>query len=148
MGLDMYLNAERYISKYFDAEDEGRAQKIQEMFPELKNAQVTRVRAEVGYWRKANAIHKWFVDNVQDGNDDCGDYYVPREKLKELLELVEQVLNQKDNASMALPPAAGFFFGSTEIDDYYFEDLKHTANVLKEALAMDDKLTFYYHSSW
>ena len=26
---------------------------------------------EVGYWRKANAIHKWFVDNVQDGNDDC-----------------------------------------------------------------------------
>lgn len=21
---------------------------------------------EVGYWRKANHIHKWFVDNVQE----------------------------------------------------------------------------------
>ena len=27
---------------------------------------------EVGYWRKANAIHGWFVRNVQNGKDDCG----------------------------------------------------------------------------
>lgn len=26
---------------------------------------------EVGYWRKANAIHRYFVDAVQDGEDDC-----------------------------------------------------------------------------
>ena len=28
---------------------------------------------QIASWRKANAIHKWFVDNVQDGVDDCGD---------------------------------------------------------------------------
>jgi len=26
---------------------------------------------EVGYWRKANAIHRFFVNAVQDGEDDC-----------------------------------------------------------------------------
>ena len=24
---------------------------------------------QIASWRKANAIHKWFVDNVQDGVD-------------------------------------------------------------------------------
>ena len=48
---------------------------------------------EVAYWRKANAIHKWFVDNIQDHQDDCGEYIVPREKLVELLETVEEVLD-------------------------------------------------------
>ena len=38
---------------------------------------------EVGYWRKANQIHKWFVDNVQDGVDDCGEYKVTKEQLIE-----------------------------------------------------------------
>ena len=46
-----------------------------------------RLEEEVGYWRKANAIHKWFVDNVQDGVDDCGYYEVSQEQLKNLLHI-------------------------------------------------------------
>lgn len=38
------------------------------------------IMEEVGYWRKANQIHQWFVDHVQDGIDDC-DYH--REVTKE-----------------------------------------------------------------
>lgn len=38
---------------------------------------------QVGYWRKANAIHKWFVDNIQDGEDDCGYYEVAPEYLED-----------------------------------------------------------------
>ena len=47
----------------------------------------------VGYWRKANAIHKWFVDNVQDGIDDC-DYHneVTKEILEDLLDTCEKVI--------------------------------------------------------
>jgi hypothetical protein len=48
--------------------------------------------AELGYWRKANAIHAWFVKNVQNGVDDCGDYPVSPKKLKTLLDLCEQVV--------------------------------------------------------
>jgi hypothetical protein len=44
------------------------------------------------YWRKANHIHKWFVDNVQGGKDDCGNYYVSEEKLEELLHTCERIL--------------------------------------------------------
>lgn len=29
------------------------------------------IGSEVAYWRKANAVHKWFVDTVQNGEDDC-----------------------------------------------------------------------------
>ena len=30
------------------------------------------LETEVAYWRKANAVHAWFVDRVQGGEDDCG----------------------------------------------------------------------------
>ncbi|RLB83158.1 MAG: hypothetical protein DRH15_05655, partial [Deltaproteobacteria bacterium] len=58
------------------------------------NLDYIKVVIEVGYWRKANAIHRWFVENVQDGNDDCERYYVPREKLKELKDLCQEVIKK------------------------------------------------------
>lgn len=51
----------------------------------------------IGYWRKANHIHKWFVDNVQGGNDDCSDYEVSKGKLEALLCLCKVV---KDNSKL------------------------------------------------
>ena len=49
---------------------------------------------ELAYWRKANAIHKWFVDKVQDGNDDCGEYKVSKEQLQDLLNTCTEVLER------------------------------------------------------
>lgn len=46
---------------------------------------------EVAYWRKSNMIHKWFVENVQEGDDDCGYYEVSKEKLLELIHKCENV---------------------------------------------------------
>ena len=51
-----------------------------------------RIIEEVGYWRKANQIHRWFVDNIQDGIDDCGYYEVTKADLKDLLETCKTVL--------------------------------------------------------
>ena len=48
-----------------------------------KLLEVEDISEEVGYWRKANAIHAWFVDHVQDSIDDC-DYH--HEVTKEILE--------------------------------------------------------------
>lgn len=47
---------------------------------------------QVGYWRKANQIHNWFIENVQGGEDDCDYYDVSREDLKELLDTCNVVL--------------------------------------------------------
>lgn len=47
---------------------------------------------EIGYWRKANQIHKWFVDHVQRGEDDCREYNVSRDQLRELQHTITKVL--------------------------------------------------------
>lgn len=53
-----------------------------------------RIMEQAGYWRKANHIHNWFVENVQDGEDDCRYHHeVTEEKLKELLDVCNTVLN-------------------------------------------------------
>ena len=100
------------------------------------------------YWRKANQIHAWFVDNVQNGEDDCGEYYVSHEKLKELLDLVNEALKKRD--PNLLQPRAGFFFGSYDIDEWYWNDLKNTKTKLERIFALPEmsKLSFYYTSSW
>ena len=59
---------------------------------------------EIGYWRKANAIHKWFVDNVQNGVDDCGEYKVTKEQLIQLHNACNDVLNNHSLAE-SLPNA-------------------------------------------
>jgi hypothetical protein len=143
MGLDMYLNAKRFL---WSSEGEM-AEKVAELFPEIGGRRVKEVIVEAMYWRKANAIHKWFVDNVQDGTDDCGNYYVGRDKLEELRQLILEALDKKD-ASL-LPPQAGFFFGSDKVDNYYWEDLRQTETSLGKVLEdFPSGWDFEYHSSW
>ena len=113
----------------------------------VKKSEIESVLFEYAYWRKANQIHQWFVDHIQDGNDDCRDYEVSGEKLLELVELCKQVLNRKDEefSKGTLPTQAGFFFGSTDYDDYYYEDLESTIKQL-ENVHPDEVYT--YSSSW
>ena len=61
------------------------------LVPHIQPERVRYIEEEMGYWRKANAIHKWFVDNVQDGVDNCAEYYVSDEQLRELLARCEKV---------------------------------------------------------
>lgn len=90
-GLDQYLYADVYIPRWShsSSDDRARADQVLEVAGltalQEEDAGVT-VRATVGYWRKANQIHKWFVDNVQGGKDDCGTYYVDKGELEELHE--------------------------------------------------------------
>lgn len=105
---------------------------------------------EVGYWRKANAIHKWFVDNVQNGVDDCGTYSVSKNQLKELLEICQDIKSGTEDPETLLPTQGGFFFGSTEYDEYYYEEIKHTIDILEKVLAETDfdNYQITYYSSW
>jgi hypothetical protein len=113
------------------------------------------VSVNVAYWRKANAIHDWFVREVQGGEDDCKSYHVSREKLMELEELCRRIVQsgEPEVAEELLPTASGFFFGTTDYDEYYFEQLDWTAKRLAEVLTkLPDGgmrgVDFYYNSSW
>lgn len=157
MGLDMYLVAEKYISGWNHNKDEAKASfaKILEAV-NLDNEDIASgapsgaLRLNVMYWRKANAIHNWFVQCVQEGKDDCGSYYVDRDTLKTLKEECEAVINNKDKAKDLLPTQSGFFFGNTDYDEYYYQDLQETADRIGKLL-MDPKFKdwdFKYVSSW
>lgn len=137
---------------------------------------------EVGYWRKANSIHRWFVDKVQDGEDDCEYYEVSKEDLEELLNTCYTVLGQSEiitaniiaecgrnehgeiiektiakkiiknptAATSLLPTQNGFFFGDTDYNEWYINDLEKTIEIILNALKTTDfdKEMVVYHSSW
>jgi hypothetical protein len=87
---------------------------------------------------------------VQNGVDECQEAYVPREKLEELLKLCEQIIAEPKQAIELMPTRSGFFFGSTEYDDWYMGDIQFTADRIKKILSDPafEKADFYYQSSW
>jgi hypothetical protein len=154
MGLDMYLT-KRHDVKRWDfmgkAEHyEVTATKGGQPANWIKPERVTCVTEEVAYWRKANEIHAWFVKNCQDGENDCREYGVSRDQLRKLLADCRKVIAAPADASEILPTSSGFFFGGTEYDEYYFEDIRNTIRMLEEILAEPETpdADFYYRASW
>lgn len=156
MGLDMYLTKKVYVgANYEHNKVTGEINLLRDGKPIPVNMKrITYIEERVGYWRKANHIHKWFVDNLQDGVDDCGDYYVSEEKLLQLLEACKNVVNKPELAADELPTQSGFFFGGTEYDQYYIQDCQDTIDIIEALLKEKDPGNdyingeIYYHSSW
>jgi hypothetical protein len=159
MGLDMYLNAERYLWSSSDGPNSKIKAAIQEMMPETAGMEVQTVSVEALYWRKANAIHKWFVDTLQDGVDECQTTRVNWDSLVELRALCQRVLDDNSIAPDVLPAGSGFFFGNTEYNDWYFKDLERTVegiNRIEKQLVTEEtedgerysQWDFFYSSSW
>lgn len=147
MGLDQYLTARMYVSSYSDEKLYAELNKLTESLG--FNIPANEIVFDAAYWRKANHIHQWFVTNVQDGRDDCGHYYVSSESIEKLISVCEEVLADHSKADELLPTQSGFFFGSTEYDEYYFRDIKQTIQMLEPLLDKKfDLVSFYYHASW
>ena len=88
MGLDMYARRKLYVKQWSHQKPEERytvhVERGGKPIVGFQADRVSSVDEEVMYWRKANHIHAWFVDNVQDGKDDCREYEVDWDKLREL----------------------------------------------------------------
>jgi len=154
MGLDMYLSRRTYVKHYDfkgDKNFEITVKQGGEIVPFIQPKKISYLITEVMYWRKANAIHNWFVDNVQGGVDDCGTYDVSKEQLQELVAACKEEI-KNEGKTENLTPVSGFFFGSTDKDEWYFDALKETVKVLEEDFAQQEKHEQYdyyeYHSSW
>jgi hypothetical protein len=88
MGLDMYLSKRTYVQNW---EHNGPEKHVDTTIqiggrnhPYINTSKISYIIEEVAYWRKANQIHQWFVDNVQDGVDDCQESHVSFEQLRKL----------------------------------------------------------------
>jgi len=155
MGLDSYLYAKKFVaSSSWGSEEECNTVKdIANLMSGndflLDDLQFAEVKLQLAYWRKANQIHKFFVDECGNGVDDQQDIYVERDDLKDLLQRCESILEDHSKAEELLPSQSGFFFGSTEYDEYYFADLERTVPILKKILEnAPEDWEFEYHASW
>jgi hypothetical protein len=183
----MYLYRRTYVQRWDHQKDEDKfwvtVTRGGEPYTEIDPKKVSYVTEQVGYWRKANAIHNWFVDNVQDGVDNCREFRADRAGLKELLTTINEVLASVEltpcplpgcttyhgdgrvettmvdgeivvNTQVCeelLPTRSGFFFGETEYNGWYVQDLQYTKKLLEELLEQDEgdyNVEYIYTSSW
>ena len=125
MGLDMFL--EKRMK--FDANGHEHTEE------ELHENPYT----EVAYWRKANQIRQWFVDNCNyDSEADCEYFRVTKEQLEWLVNDCKKVLENHECAEEIMPASSGFFFGSTDYDEYYFDQLEYTIERITEVIEETD----------
>lgn len=165
MGLDMYLYARH--SKYQSSHKwEGEPERL---YPsELKgfeedilerNFSSVEVKEDfqIGYWRKANAIHGWIVKNCANGEDNCQVIALSIKDMEKLLSLCVEVLKEHSKASELLPCEDGFFFGPQKYDEWYFADVEYTKGILEKALAFikahksedyHERWSIVYQASW
>lgn len=158
MGLDMYLYAKQFAaaSSWSGEDDVKKVKSVARMMKgnkflmnEEHGLQFAEIKLQIAYWRKANQIHKYFVDKCADGKDECQDTYVERDHLEDLLWRCETILKDRSRAEELLPSQSGFFFGGTEYDEWYFQDLENTIPVLKKILKDAPKnWEFEYKASW
>lgn len=147
-------------------------------YPNIKPERVSNVTEEIMYWRKANQIHGWFVNNCEERVPDVK-YYVTKEDLGNLLETckkVIEILNQSEKKTTKvvggwkngenymvdvdvydgtneimelLPPTEGFFFGSDTIDEWYKQQVEETITTLESELSIISVGYGYeYYACW
>lgn len=135
MGIDMFL----YVSDTPEIPD-NYATTIMEDYDEAR-----KIFPEVAYWRNANSIHNWFAGNIQGGVDNCEYSLVSPEHFKELLNVVNDVIQNPEKGPDLLPTVSGFFFGDTEYGEYYTQVLYYTKKVIERVLEnYSDKYIFYH----
>ena len=157
MGLDMYLYRREYVSGYentFMSEKPGMTDLYKSIVDYFEvgtpeSGPFVYVDICVAYWRKANAIHKWFC-NLDDGRDECQRIYVTMDNLLELRTACQLVVNGDVEPERFLPTQAGFFFGATDYDEWYENDLKLTIEQIDRATKpiKSDYADFFYQASW
>jgi hypothetical protein len=152
MGLDSYLSKKTYVAAMYEHRDvQGKIDiSIRGDAYSIDLSRVSEITEQIAYWRKANHIHKWFVDNCADGTDDCEEVRVSIEKIEELLTLCKAVLNHEIDPRENLSTVIGFFFGDVDYGDWYYNDIKYTVGVLEEILKGKElpDVDYYYRASW
>jgi hypothetical protein len=147
-------------------------------FPNIKPERVSYITEQIMYWRKANQIHGWFTSNGQELIEEVS-YRLTLDDLKNLLDTCKQVLDVLNKSKMKtvqvrsgwsggeemfvgvdvydceeeimelLPPTQGFFYGSSDINEYYKEEVEETIQFLEKEIPLcTDDDEFEYYASW
>lgn len=131
MGLDMYLNGERYLGAYNKPD-----------YSEKPLPCLTDETYRLGYWRKHANLHGYIVATFAEGVDECQQIDLDEEQLKQLLEAV------KDPKS--LTKTTGFFFGKSSGDAAEIaEDVAILQRAIDWLQEKDEAIrSVHYRASW
>lgn len=166
MGLDMYLYAEKYENEY----DNKTLSYPKELKNEIKEISFLSKSTsyKIGYWRKFNALHSFIINKFANGIDECQRIYLSDEKIKEILNVLKEVKEsfiiatikeEKDDfiiyenpiAEKLLPTKAGFFFGNSNYDSFYLNNVEISISIFEKVLKLLEKNNdyyIYYQASW
>lgn len=179
----MYLSRKLYQNRdvlKITPQDEFNNDKFAKLLKRATQSNVSylqpKISVNIAYWRKANAIHQWFISHCADNVDDCRDIEVSLESLNELKETCEKILKAPNDINLMehlLPPQEGFFFGDTDLNDTdtlnsYLDHVKYTNHILSEEFKIVDEfkkhktpsefnpehsvpaidIDYTYHASW
>ena len=164
----MYFSRRTYVSSFRstrDADGKWGERDVNNMELKFDDADLSHINLKnvryieelFGEFRKFNALHAYVVDNFGGGKDECQVIYLDIDNLiqiHEMLSLVKESLSIGDKviASQTLPPSEGFFFGSTEIDEWYEKDVNEAVEVfgkiIEEHSIVGHNASYSYQASW
>lgn len=97
------------------------------------------------YYRKVNSLYAYFSDRLE--NEQC---LVTKADVEDIIDRASKVLLAHDEEVSAelLPTQSGFFFGSTEYDEYYYDDIADVYKQFTKYLEdwTDDTIGWVYFS--
>lgn len=102
---------------------------------QLINIHYNNGNHEEYYYRKVNWLRNWIIKNT--GHDDsvnCEPINLTKENIQSLLNDCNYVLENRKEANKTLPTVNGFFFGSTDYDEYYYDDVEEVKNNMNDLL--------------
>lgn len=129
-------------TEYIKSIDERNSKVIKELEEEKEN---TNHWNKVAYFRKVNFLIPFF-----GYEENCSNIEIDKYQVEDLIEACKEVLANHDKASFLLPTQAGLFFGSTDYDDLYFDDVQNVKEKFEEVLAdfnMDEDILIM-HCWW
>ncbi|MCA9469442.1 MAG: hypothetical protein KC643_28915 [Nitrospira sp.] len=131
MGLDMYLDGDKYLALDFDNPDNT---------PTEDGYRLTNRTLRLGYWRKHPNLHGYIVNTFADGIDQCQRIDLSENDIEKIIDAV---------ARDDLPHTEGFFFGASD-----GSEREETLRIFRDALqwlrTTESNVfrSIYYQASW
>lgn len=107
---------------------------------------------EIIYWRKANAIFKWIDTHIKK-IENLEEIPITKEQLLQLKKDCEKAIEAYkkgdiETCKKIMPTQEGFFFGSTEYDEWYLKELEYTVEEIKNKIENKDHKWYIFQAWW
>lgn len=100
------------------------------------------------YGRKINFLQNRISEIIEHEVNNITFYEISLDDVKQIIEDCQFIKEHPDSAEDMLPTVEGFFFGSTEYGDLYFEDIDYLLESLPVFIKGSDENTRYIYYSW